>query len=107
MESIDVIFKEIKDEIPDMHKHHQEIYEEFSRQFAGDTFDQEAIKAMREKKLIEFRSMTDSLIARMTDLHEILTPEQRKKLVQHIKEIKENHEGGYGPGSMHGHFPGR
>ena len=104
VESIEVILDEIKAEIPDMSKHHQEMHEELSKQFTEDTFDQEAIKAMRENKLVELRSMTDLIIAKLAEFHEILTPEQREKLVQHMKETKENHGYGFGPGLRHGHF---
>jgi protein CpxP len=92
VESIEAIIEEIKDEIPDIRKHHQEIHEEFSRQFVGNTFDQESIKATLEKKLVELRPMTDFMISKVAEFHEILTPEQREKLVQHMKEIKESVE---------------
>ena len=106
VEGIEAIFEEIKDEIPDMRKHHQEIHEDFSRQFVNNTLDQEAIKETLEKKLVELRSMTDFMIAKVAEFHAILTPEQREKVVQHMQEIKEIHAGGFGPGLRHGHFPG-
>jgi Spy/CpxP family protein refolding chaperone len=105
VKSVEAIFEEIRGEIPEMHKLHQELHEEFFRQFAANDFNQDEVKATLEKKLFELRSITDILIARVAEFHDILTPEQREKLVQHIKVIQENHEGGFGPGSGHGHFP--
>lgn len=102
VESIEAIIEEIKVEIPDIREQHKGIHEEFARQFANDTFDQEAIKSALDEKLVELKAMTDFMIAKVSEFHEILTPEQREKLVLHMQEIKENRDCGYGPGPRHG-----
>jgi Spy/CpxP family protein refolding chaperone len=105
VDSIEAIIEEIKAEIPDMRENHQEIHEEFARQFVKDTFDQEAVKSALEEKVVELIAMTDFMIAKVSEFHEILTPEQREKLVQHMQEIKKNRTCGYGPGPRHGRCP--
>jgi len=102
VERVEAIIEEIKAEIPDMREHHQGIHEEFARQFANDTFDQEAVKSTLEEKLVELKALTDFMIAKVSEFHKILTPEQREKLVEHMQEIKENRDCGYGPGPRHG-----
>lgn len=102
VERVEAIIDEIKDQIPDMRNQHREIHEEFAQQFTADTFDQEAVKSALEGKLVELKAMTDFMVTKISEFHEILTPEQRVKLVEHMREIKENRDCGYGPGIRHG-----
>jgi Spy/CpxP family protein refolding chaperone len=105
VDSIEAIIEEIKAEIPDMREHHRGIHDEFARQFTNDTFDQEAIKTTLEEKLVELKGMTDFMITKVSEFHAILTPEQREKLVEHMREIKENRYSGFGHGPRHGQCP--
>ena len=105
VEKVEAIIDEIKDQIPDMRNHHQGIHEEFARQFTADTFDQDAVKSALEKKLVELKSMTDFMVNKVSEFHEILTPEQREKLIEHMNEIRENHGNGFGHGPRYGRCP--
>ncbi len=105
VEKVEAIINEIKDRIPDMREHHRGIHEVFARQFASETFDQEAIKSTLEEKLIELKDITDFMIAKVSEFHKILTPEQREKLIEHMQKIKESRGCGFSHGPGHGQCP--
>ena len=105
VEKVEAMIDEIKDQIPDIRNHHQEIHEEFARQFTADTFDQDAVKSALEKKLVELKAMTDFMVSKVSEFHNILTPEQREKLVEHMNEVRENHGYGFGHGPRYGRCP--
>ena len=104
-ERVEAIFDEIKAEIPDMHGHHQGIHDEFTRQFANDTFDEEAIKLVLEKKLVELKGISDFMIAKVSEFHGILTPEQREKFLENMREFREGRFCQYGFSRRHGYCP--
>jgi len=104
-ERVEAIIEEIKAEIPDMHENHQRIHDEFARQFANDTFDEEVIKRALEEKLTELKDMTDFMIAKISEFHKILTPEQREKFLAYMQEFRENRSHRYGFSRRHAYCP--
>ncbi len=59
-----------------------ELYEAFMVQAKSDTIDRKSLNRLFEEKEQQFRDARGFFIAKFADLHSLLTPEQREKMVE-------------------------
>jgi periplasmic protein CpxP/Spy len=81
----------IKDEILAKHKElepvHQEIHEAFIEQMKKDRVDQAQLSRLFEDKVPVIEETMSFFVEKYAEFHDILTPEQREKLIKKMDEF--------------------
>lgn len=68
--------------------HHEEIYAELQK----DILDQGHLKKMVDAHKVEMDDLANLMIERLATFHGTLSPEQKKKLVEHLKKMEKRHK---------------
>lgn len=63
--------------------------DEFENEFKKDNLDKNTLKQIMEKKDQKREEMKDFMLDKLIEFHKILTPEQRTKAVEIMKELKD------------------
>ncbi len=84
-----VKLEKIKDEFlarrPDMAKQREETVKEANELMKGDTLDQARLTALSERTQSQIGDFIKFVVAKFSEIHDMLTPEQRAKLVAEIE----------------------
>ena len=75
----------------EMRKARQPMREEVLAELQKDTLDQEKLRKMVDRRKAAMEEITNLAIARLAQFHGTLSPEQKKKLVEYVKEKGERH----------------
>jgi len=82
--------EKIKDEFlarrPEMTKMREETVKEANELMRSSEIDKTRLDALTEKSKTEANDMIRFVSAKFTEIHDMLTPEQREKLTKHIEE---------------------
>lgn len=60
--------------------------------FSAETIDREALEALRADRIAALDAASRTMVDKLADAAEVLTPEQRAKVIQHIEE-RRSHRG--------------
>lgn len=71
---------------PDMEKAREESFKDLKEMMLGPQIDQARLKARTEKIQTHADDMIRFVSAKFTELHDMLTPEQRSKLVEEMEK---------------------
>ena len=74
--------------------------------FEADRIDPAAVNALRAEHQQRMGKLADAIEQALFDLHDALTPAQRKALVEHVKAERAKWGGRFGHGPMNGEGPG-
>lgn len=89
----------IKDEImakrPEMGKMRDEIFEEVISLMESDKIDDARLNAAADKVEKHIAGDIRFFSEKFKEFHDMLTPEQRAKVVEKIKKMREHHKGGH------------
>jgi Spy/CpxP family protein refolding chaperone len=80
-DKIKALFKTTMDEVRPQHGERKAMREEVAKILEAPTIDRNAIEALRAKHVAEMDAKSKTIAKAIGDAAEILTPEQRKKLV--------------------------
>ena len=72
-------------------KKDREIEEAFSKQIKSDNFDEKAVNKLLDTKIAGMEDMRSFMVAELKKFHAVLTPEQRVKLSEIMKELGPKH----------------
>jgi len=86
---IDKIKQEIKAKRESMKKDRGSKMDDFANAFKQDKLDKETLKSLEQKHEADRQEMKDFMMEEMVKFHDILTPEQRNKVVDKMKEMRE------------------
>ncbi|MFA7404882.1 MAG: Spy/CpxP family protein refolding chaperone [Pelobacteraceae bacterium] len=75
----------------ELKKSKEAIHSNFMAKLEKDTLDKTELKKMFATQKAEFDSIGDMLIDRLSSFHATLNPEQKKKLVEYLKEKGDSH----------------
>jgi periplasmic protein CpxP/Spy len=75
----------------EMKKARQSMHEEILTELQKDVLDQEKLKNMVNTRKTEMGDMANIFIAQMAQFHGTLSPEQKKKLVEYVKDKEKRH----------------
>lgn len=92
---------EIKAKMDEKKKTREDHMSEFGNLFKQDKLDKEQIMSLANKHEADREEMKSFFIDELIKVHDILTPEQRTKAVEKMKEFKGKHKDGWnkrGPG---------
>lgn len=92
-EKIKTIFKTTMDEVRPERGERREMREEVTKLLGAPTIDRGAIEALRAKKLAEFDAKSKTVAKAVADAAEVLTPDQRKKLIEEFDDFGPGHHG--------------
>jgi Spy/CpxP family protein refolding chaperone len=85
--------------------------EEFADEFRKDNIDRNKLLELGQKKEQEMKEMKEFMLDKIIEFHSILTPEQRNKAVDEMKNMKEKfgkmHDRQGRPGDDRGGFRDR
>jgi len=85
---VDRIHDQIKERMESKKPDREAMFEQFANEFKKDNLDVNKLKEFSQKKDQDMESMKDFMMEKMVEFHNILTPEQRNKAVENIKEMK-------------------
>jgi uncharacterized membrane protein len=74
-----------------MKKARQAMHEEVLTELQKDVLDQEKLKKMVNTRMTEMNEVSNIVIAQLAQFHSNLSPEQKKKLVEYIKDKEKWH----------------
>lgn len=87
--------EKIKDEFlarrPEMDKRREETVKEANELMRSPEIDKAKLDALVEKNQAQANDMIRFVSAKFTEIHDMLTPEQREKLVSHIEKYMARH----------------
>ena len=86
---VDKIREEIKAKRESMKKDHESGMTDFENAFKQDKLDKETLKSIMQKREAQREEMKDFMLDELVKFHAILTPEQRTKAVEKVKEMRE------------------
>lgn len=102
--------EKIKDEIRvkmDSKKQDRENdFEEFAGEFKKGTLDKNKLNELAVKKEKDREEMRNFMLDKLVEFHAMLTPEQRNKVIEEMKNVKEKFRPGNEPGDRHDRGPG-
>lgn len=90
---VDRIKSEIKQKMEANRPDREGMFSEFSEMFKSDKIDKSKIMEEMNRKEIQREEMKSFMIDKLIEFHSILTPEQRSKAVEFMKEMKEKFHG--------------
>lgn len=100
-QEIDKIRDEVKAKMEDQKKKREEGMSEFGNLFRQDKLDKEQLMSLSAKHDSQREEMKSFFIDELIKVHDVLTPEQRSKAVDKLKELKGKHEKRLPPGDKH------
>jgi Spy/CpxP family protein refolding chaperone len=90
-QQLQVIKTEVLGRVAEMKKARQSMHEEVQTELQKDVLDQEKLRKMANTHKTEMDDVSDIVIARLAQFHSTLSPEQKKKLVEYVKDKKKCH----------------
>lgn len=97
---VEKIKDQIKEKMESKKNEREGKFDDFANEFKKDNIDRNKLLELGQKHEQEMKEMKDFMLDKMIEFHSILTPEQRNKAVEEMKNMKEK----FGP--MHDR-PGR
>lgn len=89
---------EIKTKMETKKQTHMNRFSEFEDLFKSNNFDKKALQDLYQKHEADRQEMREFMMDEMVKFHDILTPDQRAKAVDKMKEMREKfRKGGFGP----------
>ena len=92
-DKIKTIFKTTMDEVRPQRGEHKQMHEQVVKLLEAPTIDRNAIEALRAKKVAEIDAKSKIIAKAVADAAEILTPDQRKKLIEEWGDFGPGHDG--------------
>jgi len=89
---VNKIKDEIKAKMDENRQKRKSDASEFEQMFRSDTFDKQKAMDLSQKHETEREEMRQFMIDEMARFHSILTPDQRNKAMDKMKEMREKHE---------------
>lgn len=86
---VDKIKEEIKAKMKEKRQSRQDNMGEFENMFRGDTFDKQKALELANKRDAEKEEMKNFMIEQTAKVHALLTPDQRNKAADKMKEMRE------------------
>ncbi|MEN6317829.1 MAG: Spy/CpxP family protein refolding chaperone [Syntrophaceae bacterium] len=90
-QQLQVIKTELLGKAAEMKKARQSMHEEVLTELQKEVLDQEKLKKMVNTHKTEMDDVANIFIARLAQFHSTLSPEQKKKLVEYVKDKKKRH----------------
>lgn len=84
-----LLAEKIAAKLPLIKKHRTEMSESVQKQFSSDSFDRSGFEAMMKEHQSEMEEMHSFAAESMEEFHSILSPEQRKKVVDFMQNHRE------------------
>jgi uncharacterized coiled-coil DUF342 family protein len=85
-QQLQVMKTELLGKAAEMKKARQSVHEEVLTELQRDVLDQEKLKKMVNTRMTEMDEVANIFIARLAQFHSTLSPEQKMKLVEYIKD---------------------
>lgn len=98
---VEKIKDEIKKKMETKKADRDNMFEEFANEFKKESLDKNKLNEFAIRKDQEHKEMREFMTDKLIEFHSILTPEQRTKAIEEMKNMKEKFHKGKGPG--HGH----
>jgi Spy/CpxP family protein refolding chaperone len=86
---VDKIREEIKAKREEMKKNRESDKTDFENAFKQDKLDKETLKSIMKKRDAKNEEMRDFMLDELIKFHGILTPEQRTKAIEKMREMKQ------------------
>lgn len=86
---VDKIKEEIKAKMQENRSKRQETAGEFEQMFRGDTFDKQKALELAGKRDAQKEEMKNFMVEQTAKVHALLTPDQRNKAADKMKEMRE------------------
>ena len=83
------LVKRISDEMPAFREKRETARDLMLKQFESDAFDKTEVSKTLQGFEKDVPKMRELMVSAAAEFHSILTPEQRKKVVEHMKKHKE------------------
>lgn len=97
---VEKIKDQIKEKMESKKSERENKFDEFADEFKKDNIDRNKLLELGQKKEQEMKEMKEFMLDKIIEFHSILTPQQRNKAVEEMKNMKEKF------GKMHDR-PGR
>lgn len=104
---VDKIRDEIKAKMDERKKDRENHMQEMEQMFRSDNFDKQKALDFAKQRDAERDEMRSFMIDEMAKFHSILTPEQRNKAADKMKEFRENKDKFFKDGPPHNRREGR
>jgi Spy/CpxP family protein refolding chaperone len=98
---MDKIRDEIKAKMDENKKKREDDMNEFGSMFKQDKLDKDQLIELSKKHDANREEMKSFFLDELIKVHSILTPEQRTKAVEKMKEFKDKHDKHLPPGDKH------
>lgn len=82
------IKEEIKTKMEANKPNRDNMFEDLANEFKKDNMDKNKMKELSEQKEKQMQEMKDFMMDKIIEFHNILTPEQRNKTVESMKDMK-------------------
>jgi periplasmic protein CpxP/Spy len=92
-QQLQAIKTELLGKLAEMKKARQSVREDLLAELQQDVLDQEKLRKMVNTRKTEMDDVTDIVIARLAQFHSTLSPEQKRKLVEYVKDKQKRHHG--------------
>jgi protein CpxP len=92
-DKIKALFKTAMEEVRPDHDDRKGMREEVMKLLEAPTIDRTAIEALRAKHVAEIDAKSKTIAKAVGDAAEILTPEQRKQLIEEMDDFGPGHDG--------------
>lgn len=86
---LEKIREQIREKMESKKQDRESGMKEFENEFLKENIDRSKLIELSKKKETEMQEMKEFMIDRMIEFHNILTPEQRAKAVENLKEMKD------------------
>ena len=86
--AVEKIKDQIKEKMDAKKGNREEMMDEFANEFKKDNMDRNKLKEMDQQREQNMQEMKNFMMDKMIEFHDILTPEQRIKAVDAMKEMK-------------------
>ena len=90
-QQLQMIKTELLGKLAEMKKTRQSMNEEVLTELQRDILDQEKLRKMVNTHKIEMDDVLNIVIARLAQFHSTLSPEQKEKLVEYVKDKEKRH----------------
>jgi protein CpxP len=71
----------------------RESHEAIAAALTGDEIDRAALEAIRTAQVESFQATSQQMLGALVRAAEVLTPEQRQQIAEHMREHRDHHEG--------------
>lgn len=85
---LEKIKNEIKAKMETNKPDKENMFEDFANEFKKDNIDRNKLKELSDKKEIQMQEMKNFMTDKIIEFHDLLTPEQRIKAADNMKEMK-------------------